>query len=119
MVEARCTACRGEGRTPGKREIDVTIPPGTEDGMQFRLGGEGEPGDDGAARGDLYCWVHVRPHPLFERHGNDLLCSVPITVAQAALGTAVEVPTLDGPTTVKIPPERRISSSFAVSGSGS
>ncbi|MFH1023943.1 MAG: molecular chaperone DnaJ [Planctomycetota bacterium] len=103
-IESRCVACHGEGRTVVKREIEISFPPGTEDGMQFRVAGEGETGEDGAPRGDLYCWVNVRPHAFFERHGNDLLCAVPVTLSQAALGTSIDVPTLEGRTTLKVPP---------------
>jgi molecular chaperone DnaJ len=80
-----------------KRTLDVSIPPGVDTGTAVRLTGEGEAGDPGAPRGDLYCLVRVREHALFQRDGPHLLCQVPITFSQAALGGDIEVPTLDGP----------------------
>ena len=104
LIDQPCSDCGGMGRAPTPVSIDVRIPPGIDDGVRLRVPGEGELGDDGASRGDLYCYVRVEPHPLFERHGNDLVCRVPITYSQAALGTDLEVPTLDGrPTTLHVP----------------
>jgi len=96
VVMRPCSTCRGEGRVEARRTIDIRIPPGIEDGQQIRCPGEGEAGEPGAPRGDLYVEVRVRPHPLFERHGRDLLLQVPIGFDQAALGDRIEVPTLEG-----------------------
>jgi molecular chaperone DnaJ len=91
-----CGKCRGTGRVAATRRIDVRIPPGVDTGMRLCLRGEGEVGQPGGPRGDLYCYVHVADHPLFERQGSTILCRVPITFPQAALGGEIEVPTLDG-----------------------
>src|SRR5262249_25029543 len=80
-------------------KLDVSIPPGVDTGTRIRLTGEGEAGQPGAPRGDLYCSVRVKDHPLFQRDGNHLVCRVPVTFSQAALGGDLEVPTLDGPLT--------------------
>lgn len=98
-----CPTCNGQGRRPGKRRLDVTIPAGVDTGSRIRLSGEGEAGEGGGPRGDLYCLIRVRPHPLFHRDGTDLLCEVPITFSQAALGGDIEVPTLQGKQTVTLP----------------
>jgi molecular chaperone DnaJ len=83
--------------------VSVQIPPGIHDGQAVRIRGEGEPGESGAPRGDLHCYVRVKPHPFLERHNNDLVCRFPISFTQAALGAKVEVPSLNGRVTVTIP----------------
>ena len=104
IVESPCPKCGGSGRYPKKSIISIQIPAGVEDGTRLRLTGQGEPGESGASPGDLYCDIHVTPHPIFKRHGNDVLCEVPITFAQAALGCTIDVPTLTGSVIqVKIP----------------
>ncbi len=100
----KCKECRGSGRMPKRRVVTVKIPAGIHDGQAVRLRGEGEPGDDGTARGDLHCYVRIREHPFLQRHGNDLLCEIPISFTQAALGAHVEAPTIDGRVEVEIPP---------------
>ena len=97
IITDPCSHCRGNGRVNAERTIDVNVPPGVDNGTAIRLSGEGEAGDPGAPRGDLYCVVHLRPHPLFHRDGNNLICQVPITFSQATLGAEIEIPTLDGP----------------------
>jgi molecular chaperone DnaJ len=99
IIPDPCPTCGGNGRVMAKRTLDVTFPPGVDTGTAMRLGGEGEAGEPGAPRGDLYCVVRVREHPLFQRDGAHLLCHVPITFSQAALGGDLEIPTLDGPIT--------------------
>jgi molecular chaperone DnaJ len=96
VIESPCTKCGGSGRYPKRAVISIQIPAGVEDGTRLRLTGQGEPGGNGAAPGDLYCDIHVIPHPIFKRQGNDVLCEVPITFAQAALGHTIDVPTLKG-----------------------
>ncbi len=96
LISNPCSDCAGGGRTKIQRELEIDIPAGVEDGMQLRLGGEGEPGERGGPRGDLFCVISVEEHPLFERHGGDLLCMVPITFPQAALGASIRVPTIEG-----------------------
>jgi len=99
-----CKQCKGTGRAAKHRVVTVKIPPGIHDGQAIRLRGEGEPGEDGSSRGDLHCYVRVEPHPFLQRHGNDLLCDLPISFTQAALGAKIDVPTLAGKLDVTIPP---------------
>jgi molecular chaperone DnaJ len=103
VIADPCASCRGSGMQPKKVTIKVRIPAGIEDGSRLRVAGEGEPGRQGAARGDLYVYVTVKPDPFFERHENDLVCKVPVTYAQATLGAEIEVPTLGGSAKLKIP----------------
>jgi len=98
-----CKACSGTGRMRKHRVVTVKIPAGIHDGQGVRLRGEGEPGEDGSSRGDLHCYVRIDPHPFLQRHGSDLLCEIPISFTQAALGTKIEVPTLKGKAEVTIP----------------
>ena len=91
-----CRSCSGQGQTRRERVLEVRIPPGVDDGARIRLAGEGDAGARGGPRGDLYIFLSVRPHELFERDGLDLLCSVPVPMAIAALGGAVEAPCLLG-----------------------
>jgi molecular chaperone DnaJ len=105
IIENACGRCGGTGRVPWNGTIEVTIPQGVADGQTLRIPGEGEPGDPGAPRGDLYLHIAVQPHPIFERHGHDLVMQRTITPSQAALGAAIEVPLLEGKTaTLKIKP---------------
>jgi len=103
VIQQPCPACGGSGRVRRTRSVRVRIPAGAKDGMQLRVPGEGEAGHGGAPAGDLYIRVHIRPHPLFRREGNDLYCEVPITFPTAALGGEIEVPTLEGKTRVRVP----------------
>jgi len=103
VVEHPCGRCHGAGRVPQTREVTVTIPPGVEEGMQLRLSGEGEAGLRAGARGDLYVEIHVKAHPLFRRHGDDVVLEIPIGFSQAALGAEIEVPTLKGKSKLTIP----------------
>ena len=98
-----CSSCRGAGTSAAKREVAVDIPAGVHDGTQLRLGGEGNEGARGGHPGDLYVFVRVKPHDLFERHNDDILCEVPISFSEAALGCQIEVPTLRGKAKVTIP----------------
>jgi molecular chaperone DnaJ len=96
IVRDKCEACRGSGRTADNARLEIKVPAGIDNGMQLCLRGEGEPGTAGGPRGDLFVDVHVRPHPLFEREGSELVCHVPVTFSQLALGAAIEVPVLRG-----------------------
>src|SRR6266478_5466899 len=98
-----CSACRGEGRVARERMLTVTIPAGIADGNQLRLTGEGEGGLHGAPPGDLYVLVQIRPHEIFERHGADLVCALPLTYPQVCLGDEVDVPVLDGKARLTVP----------------
>jgi molecular chaperone DnaJ len=99
-----CKTCGGEGRLRRNETIDVRIPAGISSGSRVRVPGKGNAGTMGAPVGDLYLRVDVKPHPFFERRGNDLYVKVPVTVAEATLGSKVEVPTIDGRSLVRIPP---------------
>jgi molecular chaperone DnaJ len=104
VVRERCPNCRGEGYVSDKVEQQFAIPAGIDDQMRIRITGQGEPSPNGGPPGDCYCHVHVKPHPLFHRDGNDLIARIPIPYSQAALGAVIEVPTLDGPEEMDVPP---------------
>ncbi|HZJ27154.1 MAG TPA: molecular chaperone DnaJ [Acidimicrobiia bacterium] len=103
VIPSPCRACSGEGRVIGDRRLDVEVPPGIDNGQRLRLAGRGVAAPRGGPPGDLYVQVRVASHPAFERHGNDLLHALSIGVAQAALGTACTIETLDGPEELVIP----------------
>lgn len=96
VIDKPCGACGGSGRRHEEKTLAVNIPPGVDDGTRIRLADEGEAGLRGAPPGDLYIFLNIRSHPLFERDGADIFCTVPIPMATAALGGEVEVPTVDG-----------------------
>ena len=102
VIAYPCTACKGFGRVEETRRIKVKIPPGVDTGMHLKLRGEGESGLRGAPPGDLYVEISVEPHEFFEREGYDVIYHIPISFAQAALGTALEVPTLNGSEDISI-----------------
>lgn len=103
IIEKPCHKCSGGGRVSVRRKIGVNIPAGIDDGQTIIIRGKGNAGQNGGMAGDLHVRVSVRPHPLFERRGNDIMCDLPLTFVQAALGAEVQVPTLDGrePFTIK------------------
>ena len=103
VITDPCPKCKGEGRVLRQRTIDAKVPAGVEDGTRIRFAGLGEAGTFGGPAGDLYVVLHVKEHSFFEREGNDLYCVVPISFTQAALGTEIIVPTLEGEHTLKIP----------------
>jgi molecular chaperone DnaJ len=103
-LRTMCRTCNGEGRIRRTETIDVRIPAGVASGSRVRVPGKGNAGTMGAPAGDLYLRVEVKPHPFFERHGNDLHVKVPVTVSEASLGAKIEVPTIDGRSLVRIPP---------------
>jgi molecular chaperone DnaJ len=103
LIGSPCSQCGGRGSETRTRNIKVRIPAGVQDGATIRLAGKGAPGRNGGPPGDLLVRVRVAPHPIFGRRGNDLTLTVPITFAEAALGTQIELPTLDGGVTVKVP----------------
>ena len=100
VIEHRCSDCHGEGRVPEKKTINVTVPPGVDDGSRLRLRGEGEAGPSGAPPGDLYVFIHVEAHDLFHREGYDIFCRLNLSFSQAALGAEIEVPLLDDKTKI-------------------
>jgi molecular chaperone DnaJ len=99
IITDPCPGCNGLGRVAARRSVEVKVPAGVDTGMALRVQGEGEAGDPGAPRGDLQCVIRVREHNLFQRDGLHLICQVPITFSQAALGGDIEIPTLDGAVT--------------------
>lgn len=104
IVEEKCPECRGTGGVTKTRTLNVRFPAGVADGQRIRLSGRGEPGERGGPAGDLFVHVKVRPDELFGRAGDDLTLTVPITYAEAVLGTDLRVPTLDGAVTLRVPP---------------
>lgn len=113
-----CTSCRGSGRISKKTNLKIKIPAGSEDGTRIRIPGQGETGPNGGQRGDLYCFVHVKPDEIFTRHGDNVVCEIPITFSQAALSAEIEVPTLKGKTTMKIPKGTQSGQMFRLRGQG-
>jgi len=103
VITDPCPKCKGEGRILRQRTVDAKVPAGVEDGTRIRFSGLGEAGVFGGPAGDLYVVLHVKEHSFFEREGNDLYCVIPISFTQAALGTEIKVPTLDGDHSLKIP----------------
>jgi molecular chaperone DnaJ len=104
VVEDPCLDCEGSGRTVEERALDVQVPAGIHDGQQIRISGEGHAGELGGRAGDVYVQVHVKPDPRFVREGNDIFCTVDLTMTDAALGTSVKVPTLDGEVELELEP---------------
>ncbi|MBO1324931.1 molecular chaperone DnaJ [Acetobacter sp. TBRC 12305] len=119
IVKDPCKTCHGEGTVERERTIAVQVPAGVEDGTRIRLTGEGEAGGNGVPPGDLYVHVAVAEHSLFQRDGANIYCRVPLRMAQAALGTEIEVPVIDGSRTkVKIPPGTQTGAHFRLRGKG-
>lgn len=119
QIEVPCPNCAGRGTERRARQVKVRIPPGVEDGQRIKVKGRGGAGRNGAPAGDLFVVVHIAPHPLFTQKGRDLAIRVPVTFAEAALGTTVPVPTLNGkPVTLKVPPGTRSGRVFRVAGQG-
>jgi molecular chaperone DnaJ len=104
ILSTPCEDCAGSGQRPEERTLEVEIPPGIHDGQRIRLAGEGHAGGPGGRAGDVYVLVHIRPHELFVRDGNDIVSSVVLTITQAALGTRLTVSTLDGDVELEIEP---------------
>ncbi|HHW44469.1 molecular chaperone DnaJ [Desulfofundulus thermobenzoicus] len=118
IIEKPCANCHGSGQVRRTRSIHVKIPAGVDSGTRLRVAGEGEAGVRGGPRGDLYVYIHVRPHPVFKREGNDVIMEAPISFAQAALGDEIEVPTLEGKATVRIPEGTQHGTVFRLRGKG-
>ena len=104
IIDQPCEECRGSGRVRGKRTLTLKIPAGVETGSRLKLSSEGDPGLNGGPPGDLYVVISVQDHPLFRRDGQDIICEIPISFTQAALGCELEVPTLTEKITIKVPP---------------
>ncbi len=117
-VKNPCTNCRGTGYVRVKKNIDVTIPAGIDDGQRIALQNMGNAGKNGGTYGDLYVSVSVRPHPVFERDGYDIYCDVPVTFVEAALGAEIDIPTLEGKVKYTIPEGTQTDTRFTLRGKG-
>lgn len=118
VIRNPCSSCRGKGFVPQRVTRKVNVPAGVDDQTQLRLQGEGEPNPNGGPPGDCYCFIKIKPHPLFQRHGRDVICQIPISYSQAALGATIEVPTLDGRTDFEIPAGTQTGEVFKLTGRG-
>jgi molecular chaperone DnaJ len=117
-VGGHCKTCGGSGNVPFQETVTVRIPPGVANGYRMRVPNKGNAGRNGGPPGDLYLIISVRPHHFFRREGNDIVCTVPITVTEAALGTKIEVPSIDGKALLKIPPGTQSGQKFRLRGKG-
>ena len=118
IVDSPCSTCRGTGSVKDSKALSVKVPPGVETGNRLKLANEGGQGLKGAANGDLYVLINVREHPLFTREGNDVLCEIPISFTQAALGCEIEIPTLEGKISMKVPEGTQSGKVFRLRGKG-
>ena len=118
IIRHKCGTCYGSGREDEQVTLTVRIPAGIDNGMQIRVRGEGEAGTNGGPRGDLFVDVHVKEHSLFQREGTHLVCRIPITYTQAALGATIEIPVLDGREELEIPAGTQPSTVFRLRGKG-
>lgn len=118
VIRDKCPRCGGTGRVTRERKIEIKIPPGVDNGSKLRVPGEGEAGIRGGPPGDLYVFIHVRPHELFKREGENLICEVPISFVTAALGGEIEVPTMEGKAKIHIPEGTQHGTLFKVKGKG-
>ncbi len=114
----KCLSCGGSGASAVQESITVRIPPGAGNGFRMRVPGKGNAGRSGGPPGDLYLIITVRPHDFFRREGNDIVCTVPITITEAALGTKLEVPSIDGKALLRIPPGTQSGQKFRLRGKG-
>jgi molecular chaperone DnaJ len=117
-IEKPCKTCRGHGRLEKTSKIKLRIPAGVDTGSRLRSSGNGEAGFRGGPSGDLYVVLHVKAHEIFQRDGDDLLCEVPVSFVQAALGAEVDVPTLDGKASIKVPAGTQPGTMFRLKGKG-
>jgi len=118
IVEKPCKTCNGQGKVRRSRHLKLRIPAGVDSGAKLRMQSEGEPGINGGPPGDLYVYIEVKPHKIFERRGSDIYCEVPISFVQAALGDEIDVPVLDGSGSIKVPEGTQTGSSFTLKGKG-
>jgi len=118
IIQNKCPACGGKGKVRKNVKIKLNIPAGIDDGQTMSLRGEGDPGVKGGPAGDLFVTIKVKPHALFKRQGNDVVCEMPITFVQAALGAELEVPTLDGKVRYNMPEGTQTSTIFRLKGKG-
>jgi molecular chaperone DnaJ len=117
-VEKPCHTCRGAGRKERTSKITIKIPAGVDTGTRLRSTGNGEGGVRGGPPGDLYVVLHVKEHEIFQRENDDLICEIPISFVQAALGTELEIPTLTGRASIRIPSGTQSGTVFRLKGKG-
>ncbi|WP_312334867.1 molecular chaperone DnaJ [Anaerospora hongkongensis] len=118
IVKTPCKECHGKGKVRARRKIKIKIPGGVDNGSRLRVAHEGEAGNRGGQPGDLYVYIFVKSHKLFTREGDDVICEVPITIVQAALGDEIEVPTLDGKVQLRIPEGTQTATVFRLKDKG-
>ena len=118
IITTPCTECHGQGRVKQTKTLSVKVPAGVDEGDQIRLAGEGEAGENGGPAGDLYVQIRLKPHSIFKRDGDDLHCEMPISFAAATLGGEVEIPTLEGRASLKVPPGTQTDKVFRLRGKG-
>jgi molecular chaperone DnaJ len=118
VIQNPCATCNGAGRVKHQKTLSVKIPVGVDEGDRIRLSGEGEAGVNGGPSGDLYVVIHIKPHEVFTREGNDLHCEMPVSFTKAALGGEIEIPTLDGYAKIKVPAETQSGKVFRLRGKG-
>ena len=117
-ISKPCRSCSGKGQTKNARELSVAGPPGVDSGSRLRVTGEGEAGHGGGRRGDLYIFVDIAEHPLFERDGTTVACEVPVSLSQAVLGASIRVPTLEGEAELKVPAGSQTGTQLRLRGMG-
>lgn len=118
IITAPCSVCRGAGRVRARKTVEVSLPKGIDGGYRLRLPKSGHAGQDGGPSGDLYVYIKLKPHPYLERDGDDLIYRLKLGIAQAALGSTFEVPTLEGPEVLQIPPGTQPGTVFRLRGKG-
>jgi molecular chaperone DnaJ len=118
IIPEPCASCGGAGRIKRNKTLEVKIPAGIDSGMRIRSTGNGEPGTNGGPPGDLYVEIHIKPHTVFQREGDDLHCEMPISFSKAALGGEIEVPTLGGKVSFTIPEGTQTGKTFRLKGKG-
>jgi len=118
QIKRACSSCRGQGRIRKTRRMSINIPAGVDEGSRIKLSGEGEHGSNGGPTGDLYVRVYIKPHSVFTRQDDNLYCEIPISFAHSALGTELEVPTLEGKVRLKIPAGTQSHKSFRLRNQG-
>lgn len=118
ILDNPCSTCRGSGSVKDTKTLSVKVPPGVETGNRLKLSNEGGQGTKGGSNGDLYVLINVREHPIFSREGTDVICETPVSFTQAALGAEIEIPTLDGKVSLKIPEGTQSGKIFRLRGKG-
>ncbi|MDZ7697573.1 MAG: DnaJ C-terminal domain-containing protein [Deltaproteobacteria bacterium] len=118
QIGTPCKSCGGRGQVTGEENIRVVIPKGVKEGSKIRVAGKGEPGLNGGPPGDLYLIVHIKPHPLLKREGNNLLMEVPVTVREAMAGGEIMIPTIEGQLKLKVPPGSQSGQTLRLKGKG-